>query len=93
MAQHFVKIVEDGTLAAPDGWMFARCEDTGDFYFVAERSAAADEVKLNEAWAVARGLAVAQAVREGRLRWALPPQPPGLDDDVMRASVLAGHDD
>lgn len=91
MAQHFVKVVDDGTLAAPDGWMFASCDDTGEIFFIVERSTVVDEVKLNEAWVAARELVIEQAVREGRVRWVVPPQQAPTDSNAIRAAVLAGH--
>ena len=73
MAEHFVRIVEDGTLEAEDGWAFITCEDTGAIFFVAEPSAVTDEAKLSEAWVAAKQLVIEQAVREGIVDWRQPP--------------------
>lgn len=69
VAQHIVKVVEDGTLATDEGWAMAR-DDAGDIYFMVERSAAMDEQVLTEAWAAAlqfeqENMEMEQAVRLG----------------------------
>jgi hypothetical protein len=69
VAQHFVRVVEDGSLATPDGWAIARCEEDQSLYFVVERSAATNEETLSAAWAAARTLVIEQAVEDGEVEW------------------------
>lgn len=68
MAQHHVKVVDDGTLTTSDGWALVRDESTGDIYFVVERTAAANERTLHTAWHAAAQLVIEEAVREGIVR-------------------------
>lgn len=68
MAEHHIKVVDDNTLATGDGWAIARHEATGDLYFVVERSAAADEEVLSNAWKAAANLVLEEAVREGHVK-------------------------
>lgn len=68
MAQHVVKVVDDGTLATNEGWAMVR--SGGTICFLVERSAAADERVLTDAWQAANRLeqenaAMEQAVRDG----------------------------
>lgn len=74
MAQHFVRVVEDGSLATGDGWAIVRCEDSGDLVFAVERSAAAEAETLSNAWKAAAQLVIEQAVREGHVRYCEPPE-------------------
>jgi len=68
VARHFVKVVDDDTLPTDDGWIIARCEDTGDLVFVVERAKAADEEVLWNAWSAAANFVIEAAVREGIVR-------------------------
>lgn len=70
---HFVKVVDDGTLATGDGWAIARCEATNDLYFLVERSAASDERVLHTAWTAAAQLVIEEAVRDGIVTWVREP--------------------
>lgn len=88
MGQHFVKVVEDGTLGTECGWTFAEPDDAEDIYFIAERSAMQDEQKLNDAWGAAQSLVIERAVREGIVQYvddeqAAPevPREQGIGDD------------
>ena len=70
---HYVKVVDDGTLATGDGWAIARCEATDDLYFLVERSAASDEQTLHAAWSAAAQLVIEEAVRQGIVAWVDEP--------------------
>lgn len=82
MAQHYVKVVEDETLATDDGWALARCEDTGDLFFVIERSAAQSEDVLHTAWTAAAQLVIEEAVREGIVRQVDPDERERIQRDL-----------
>lgn len=53
MGQRFVKIVDDGTLDAEEGWILAFDEFTDDFFFVYEKSTALHEDWMTHAWQAA----------------------------------------
>lgn len=72
VAQHFVRVVDDGTLATGDGWAIARCEETGSLFFIVERSSAQNEQALHDAWRAAANLVIEEAVREGIVRSLRP---------------------
>ena len=69
MAEHFVKVVDDGTLATGDGWAIVRCEDTHDLYFMVEKSSASNAEALHAAWRAAANLVIEEAVREGHVQY------------------------
>lgn len=95
MAEHFVKVVEDGTLAAEGGWITGECEDTGEVFFIAEESAMGDEKVISEAWTSVKALVIEQAVRDGIVEYVDPanrePAEPLVQPSPIEGRTHAGR--